>query len=128
MPHVRRYGLSPAEWASARETMHHTLIEVARERRTITYGDLARVATGGRLSARSGGLMALLDEACSAEESGRGLVLASVVVRQDTGVPGDGYFAWFAAAGRDVSDRFGLWGTEVSRVYDAYTADQGVAT
>lgn len=125
MPHARRYGLTSREWASARETMRATLAEIARERRTITYGDLAVLVTDGRLSARSGGLMALLDEACAAEESGADLVLASVVVRRDSGMPGDGYFAWFAAAGRDVSDRSGLWNAELSRVYDAYAAERG---
>ncbi len=49
-------------------------------------------------------------------------MIASLVVRADTGMPGEGYFL-FAAEELGLpalDDRRGFWEREVARVWDAY--------
>ena len=48
------------------------------------------------------------------------VVLASLVTRKDTGMPGEGYFRHAASIGRDVRDRRAFWQAEAARVYAAY--------
>lgn len=106
----------------ARGALTALLSEVAEQRSTVTYGEVARRALGGRVSARSSALMDLLGEVDSATEAERGVMIASLVVRADTGMPGDGYFHFVAEEiGRDaLEDRRAFWEREVGRVWDSY--------
>jgi len=116
-----RWGMSQAEWAQARERLGALLAEAARARSTVTYGEAARRAFGGRFSARSGALMDLLSEVDTAEDAARGVMIASLVVRADTGMPGDGYFAFAARElGRDVTDREAFWRSEADAVWASF--------
>lgn len=99
------------------------LIAAAHNRRTVTYGELSAVATELRLSARSAGLMALLDAAAGPLDERTGTIMATLVVRKDTGRPGEGYFAWMSGQGRDLTDHEALWRTEAERVWAAYAAE-----
>lgn len=113
--------MTAPEWDEAKALLRALLTDAARARSTVTYGEAARVAFGGRFSARSGALMDLLGEVDTEEEAARGVMIASLVVRKDTGMPGDGYFAFAAyELGRDVSDRAVLWQTEAEAVWEAY--------
>lgn len=116
-----RWGFSPAEWADARQTLVQLLAEAGRSGSTVTYGEVARRAFGGRVSARSAALMELLGEVDTAADAELGCMVASLVVRADTGMPGDGYF-YFAEEqlGRTIANRREFWTTEVGRVWDAY--------
>ena len=117
----RRWGLEQGEWAVAKESLRALLQDYARSGSTVTYGEAARVAFGGRFSARSGALMDLLGEVDDEEERARGVMIASLVVRADTGMPGEGY--WVFARDelhRDVSDRAAFWRAEVDAVREAY--------
>jgi hypothetical protein len=119
----RRWGFSEGEWATARRALEQLLAEAGRARSTVTYGEVARRALGGRVSARSSALMDLLGEVDSETDTRMGCMVASLVVRADTGVPGDGYFAFAAQEiGRPVEDRDAFWRAEVERVWDAYAA------
>ncbi len=111
------FGFSSEEWQEMREEMRRTLAEVAREHRTISYGELVRRVSSGRLSARSAALTRLLGEVCEIEDHMRGTMLGSVVVRADTGEPGAGYFRHAAELGRDVKDPHAFWREEVERVW-----------
>lgn len=104
---------------AARDALHDTAVA----RRTITYGDLAALAGHGRLSARSSALMNVLEDACGPMDDRHGIVCASLVVRADTGMPGEGYFAWAAGTGRDMTDPRAVWLAEVHRVWDALGRD-----
>lgn len=117
----RTWGLTPDEWAHAEVRLRAFLESSARARGTVTYGEAAREAFGGRFSARSGALMDLLASVDDAYARETGLVIASLVVRADTGMPGDGYFAFLGGElGRDVSDRERAWQVEASAVWDAF--------
>jgi hypothetical protein len=65
--------------------------------------------------------MALLGEVCREEDPVHGVWIASLVVRKDTGIPGDGYFAYAEREGFDVGDRPALWLEHVQRVWNAYS-------
>ena len=117
-----RWGFSAGEWSGALDRLSRLLAETAAARATVTYGDVARVAFEGRVTARSGALMEALGDVDRATEAQRGVMIASLVVRADTGIPGDGYFAFASdELGRDVrAERRVFWEREVARVWDAY--------
>jgi len=122
---TRRWGLEPTEWAAAKRRLGQLLLDAARGGVTVTYGEAARVAFEGRFSARSGALMDLLGEVDEEEERTRGVMIASLVVRADTGMPGEGYFGFARdALRRDVSDPAEFWRAEAQAVWAAY-ADEG---
>ena len=118
----RKWGFSAEEWAARRLALETLLAETAAARSTVTYGEVARRVFDGRVSARSSALMSLLGEVDMVAESERGIMIASLVVRADTGMPGDGYFL-FAAEELGLlalDDRRAFWEREVTRVWDAY--------
>jgi hypothetical protein len=120
----RRWGFTESEWADARCALEQLLAEAGRSRTTVTYGEVARRALGGRVSARSSALMDLLGEVDSAADARLGVMVASLVVRADSGMPGDGYFAFAAEElGRPIGDREAFWTAEVERVWNAYAAE-----
>lgn len=109
------------EWEDARTRLHELLISAASSRSTVTYGEVARVAFLGRFSARSGALMDLLGEVDDQAHRERGIMIASLVVRADTGMPGDGYFTFAQGElGLSVSDRARFWRDEAEKVWRAY--------
>jgi hypothetical protein len=117
----RTWGFLPEEWTAARSEMSRVLAEVAGVRSTVTYGEMARRAFDGRVSARSGALMDMLGEVDSDASAELGIMIASLVVRADSGIPGDGYFVFAAEElGRPLGDRRAFWEHEVERVWDAY--------
>ncbi len=129
MARTRTWGFTPSEWADARAALTALLAEVASCRSTVTYGEVAKRALGGRVSARSGALMDLLGEVDAAAETERGVMIASLVVRADTGIPGDGYFAFASRElGREaLDDPRAFWEHEVERVWDSYAEQPGEA-
>lgn len=125
---VRTWGFSADEWAGALVSLTDLLSEVAQARSTITYGEVARRVFDGRVSARSGALMDALGEVDSQTERTRGVIIASLVVRADSGMPGDGYFAFAEEElGRTIVDRAAFWRAEVERVWDSFAAPNATA-
>ena len=127
MSRTRRWGFSESEWADARCALETLLAEAGRARSTVTYGEVARRALGGRVSARSSALMELLGEVDTQADARVGCMVASLVVRADTGMPGDGYFAFAARElGRPIDNREAFWRAEVERVWAAYGCEEAV--
>jgi hypothetical protein len=92
------------------QTLRELLVEVAARGGTITYEQL-RTELG-----LSGDLVPELRALSVAEDdAGRGL-LTAVVVRRDTGRPGEGWFRLASQRGRDVADRDGVWRAERTRL------------
>ena len=117
----RTWGFEPEEWERARATLTALLAEVAARRCTVTYGEVARRVFDGRVSARSSALMDLLGEVDAAIEAESGIIIASLVVRADTGMPGEGYFHFAEAdLGRKIDDPRAFWLAEAERVWTAY--------
>jgi hypothetical protein len=116
-----RWGLDSDTWHAAVLEARVCLESCARSRRTIAYSELCRCIHTVSLRPYSWALMALLCEVASEVDVSRGLSLAALVVRRDTGMPGEGYFA---GAGHGVAPeaRESEWRGDVARLWDAYGA------
>jgi hypothetical protein len=101
------------------------LEDAARSRSTVTYRDVAVHVFAGRVPARSRLIMDLLAEVDEQVYAERGIIIASLVVRSDSGVPGAGYFTFIASRfGRDISDPSEAWRVEAERVWAAYEVER----
>jgi len=120
MSHDTRYGFPLRDWAQAKEQAKFFLMTRAHERGTTTYSELCEVVTFVHLRPYSFAMMAFLNEVCAEEDAEHGIMLASLVTRRDTGLPGKGYFRFAASLGRDVSDEEAYWRSEVERIYASF--------
>ena len=119
MPRTTRR--SPEEWARVKRDLRAMLVEAARQRATVTYSDVSLRVFGGTVPARSRLIMDLLSEVDEEIFTERGIIIASLVVRVDSGIPGAGYFVFIADHfGRDVSDPPAAWRSEAERVWKAF--------
>ena len=105
------------------QALYQKLKEIARARSVITYSDIAPLV-GVDIRTSLGRLIA---EVCAHEvEHGRPM-LGSVVVRKDTGMPGDGYFKGACRLGQFDPDgkkgKRAFWAEELERVYDGWSPD-----
>lgn len=92
------------------EALRDLLVAVAARGETITY-DRLRSDLG-----LTGDVVPALRALSEAEdEAGRGL-LTAVVVRDDTGRPGAGWFRLAAERGRDAADPDAMWRAERERL------------
>lgn len=108
---------------AAKRELRAMLVEAARARATVTYSDVSLRVFGGRVPARSRLIMDLLSEVDEEEHAARGIIIASLVVRSDSGIPGQGYFTFLARRfGRDIADPERAWRGEAERVWAAYAA------
>lgn len=118
MPEETRFGHLLENWQAAKEEVHDILIECARQRQTITYGELSRRLTTATIPARSYAMSAILGEIIRDDEPEEWGVLATLVVRKSDGLPGAGYFKAAAARGLDESDYRAYWQQQFDRVCD----------
>lgn len=97
--------------------LRNALVEAAARRETPTYKQVAQPLG---LNWRSRYFHQVLLGGISAEEYREGRpLLTAIVVRQDTGRPGDGFFDNARGIGAyDGHDDMGFWRTEVNRVWD----------
>ncbi len=121
-----RYGYPRQDWERAKEQAKVSLVACARGRGTTTYSGLCDDVTAIRLRPYSFAMMAFLNEICTEEDASHGTMLASLVTRKDTGLPGEGYFRHASRLGRDVSDMTAFWESEVGRIYSVW-ADGSVS-
>ncbi len=118
-----KFGFAPDEWRAARAALEAVVERAAAMRSTVTYGEAARAAFGSPSMARSGALMALLAEADTAHRQREGVFIATLVVRADSGRPGDGYFAFAERTeGRLLTpdEREAYWVEQAERVWSRY--------
>jgi hypothetical protein len=121
MPNDSCYGFARADWDAAKAEAEAALVACAVRRETTTYAGLCDMVTSIHLRPYSFALVAFLDQICEGPDAEHGIVLASLVTRKDTGIPGEGYFRCAARAGCAVSERRGFWETEVERAYAAFS-------
>jgi hypothetical protein len=92
------------------DPLRDRLVDTARRGETIRYDELrAELGLEGDI------VPALRALSETEDDAGRGL-LTAVVVRDDTGRPGKGWFRLAAERGRDVSDPEGMWEAERARL------------
>lgn len=119
MPHDTCYGFPRADWERAKAEAEAALVACARERETTTYAGLCAEVNSIQLRPYSFAMVAFLDEICCEQDAANGIVLATLVTRKDSGLPGEGYFRHAARLGHDVSDRQAFWHEQAERVYAA---------
>jgi len=119
-PKDTRWGVPLEEWAQARREAREAIVHAARERTVVTYSGLCEAIQAATFRPYSWALMGLIDEACREEDEVHGVTTATLVVRKDSGRPGEGYFIWAERSGLDVSDREAFWSAEAERVWRAY--------
>ena len=124
MPEDTRYGFPVDAWEAGKQQANGFIQQRARERGTLTYAELCREVTAITLKPRSWAIMGFLNEICSEADAKFGIMLATLVVRADTGLPGDGYFRHAERLGRDVSDRVAYWRSEAERVWAAFSRER----
>jgi hypothetical protein len=112
-----RYSLTAEEWDLMVDAMRTELIALARQKRIVTYSDLA-LALPVYIHPGSYNFTRLLGKVCSEEEdAGHGL-LCALVVSKATGIPGAGFFRGAAERGYDASNIEQYWHDEVARVFE----------
>lgn len=109
--------------------LKEALVEVARNRGTITYGEIAPLlGLNTRLSCDRTRLMRVLHSVCGGEKDCGMPLLGAVVVAKATGIPGKGFFAFSRELGFYAdSDNTGeaareYHRQELRRVHDAWEA------
>lgn len=108
----------PIDWAAVKDEMRAILISLAQQRRTICYSDLAALISTASLHHRAPVFHRLLDE-MSREDAAEGMPsLATLVVRKDSGIPGQGYFVISAREGDTVSDPEAYWQAQFDALCD----------
>lgn len=99
--------------------VYDKLIEVAKARKTIAYGDLATAANltiGDDGARKSIGFM--LDEIAEHELAAGRPLLPIVVIREDNNMPSSGLFRFARAKKLQKSADITFFATELKRVYD----------
>ncbi len=124
MPEDTRYGFPAPAWEAAKEQANAFIQQRARNRRTLTYAELCREVTAITLKPRSWAIMGFLNEICTEADAKYGIMLATLVVRADSGLPGDGYFRHAERLGRDVSDPAAYWQSEAERVWAVFANER----
>nr|AIA12994.1 Unknown Function [uncultured bacterium] len=111
-----RYTLTEVEWDVMVAAMHTELIEIAKQRRIVTYSELALMLPV-YIHPGSYTFTRLLSRVCGdAERAGEGL-LCALVVSKATGIPGGGYFTGIAERGCVEDDPIDCWRADVERVF-----------
>ena len=116
------YNYPPSDWVRAREQCREALIETAKARDLITYGDLTRKITAIRFDPHAYSFHGMLYQISVEEDrAGRGLLSAIVIHAPDASVaanrPGVGYWSCAKDCGRNISDREKSWTEEVGKVF-----------
>jgi hypothetical protein len=115
--------LIQADWGAVLDEMRAILIYLAKQRRTVCYSELCQLVTSARLHHRAPHFHKLLDQ-LSREDEAQGVPsLAALVVRKDSGIPGQGYFAIFRAEGGSPDELEAYWRQQFEQVCD-YWADR----
>lgn len=110
--------LASAKWANVKAEIRQVLIDTARQKSLITYRELTASLQTVVIHYHSPILARLLVEIGSEESEAGRPILPALVVAQQTGIPGKGFFRIAGERGQDVADVKAFWEDEVRRVYD----------
>lgn len=115
-----KYGLLPAVWCEVQAELRALLIDTARRRAFITYGELAEQVTCARVHAGSYVFTGMLRDVCRDLEQETGVMLCALVVSKKTGKPGAGYFRGRMCAEDDLDD---CWRADCEAVFAYYAQE-----
>ena len=123
-PNHERFGYSKKEWETFKKEARDILIEVASERRMITYGELASQMTTIHVEPHDMTLWEIIGDVSRDEErAGRGLLSVLVVHKHGDMEPGGGFFDLAKYFGRP-SDRMKCFVEEMHKVHAVWSVKQ----
>jgi hypothetical protein len=108
-------SLLDAKWDDVREEIRNILIDLARQRQTITYSELAALVQSARLHYHSHIFFQLLIDVGRIEADAGRPILPALVVTKQTGMPGGGYFT--LSENVDSGDLRAEWENDLHEVY-----------
>lgn len=112
----KKYGYLIKEWELAKREMQDILVQYARQKKTITYGELSTLIQTIYLPAYSYGMAGMLDEISLENETVGKTPLAVLVVRKSDGRPGSGFFKKARHHGLSDDDLEVYWQDQFTRV------------
>ncbi len=113
-----KYGYPLSAWNNAKEEMRQILIERAKVRGMIPYGELTEMVETITLEPWSVSLASMLGEISTEEDAaGRGMLTVIVVHKSGDMQPGPGFFELAEELGRDTSDILKCWVEELRKVH-----------
>ena len=117
-----QFNVTAFEREAVKAEMRDSMIAAARERRTMTYTELAESLHTVYLHPHSYLFAHLMREVCREEEAkGHGMLCALVVSKQ-TGMPGGGYFRLAALRGLDPSDLDAMWRQDLESLFSIWSS------
>lgn len=120
-----KYGFSETDWNVYKTEARTFLIEEARRRGLITYGDLAAKMTTIEVEPHDMVLWDIIGDVARDEEAaGRGLLSAIVVHKRGDMEPGKGFFDLAKFYRRNLRDRTLCWIEETKRVHKEWSVKQ----
>lgn len=112
------FGISPQDWATAKEQARDAMIERARLRGMIPYSDLVARIGAVKFLAHDARLFHLLGEISVDEnDAGRGLLSVVVVHKHGDMQPGPGFFLLGQHLGYDTRDLLKFWVDQLRKVH-----------
>ncbi|MCQ3930941.1 MAG: hypothetical protein DPW16_10825 [Chloroflexi bacterium] len=109
----RKFGYLLETWEKIKQEAFEILVDHARQRKTITYGELAGLIQTAEINPYSYAMSGLLrDISLDDEKAGRGY-LATLVVRKSDGRPGPGYFKGVVSIAEEDYESY--WQAEFER-------------
>ncbi|MFN8526988.1 MAG: hypothetical protein U0670_00045 [Anaerolineae bacterium] len=105
------------------DAMRAILIDCARERRTITYSELASINPVAYLHPHSFTFTHLLRQVCGEEAAKGHGQLCALVVSKITGMPSGGYFRGLAVEGDSTEDIEARWRADLEQVFKRWEND-----
>lgn len=110
-----RFGYPLDTWQAIKQEARHILIECAKSRQTITYGELAGRITVVHFPHYGFKMVGLLDEISTDEFAEGRSPLAALVVRRSNGLPGGGFFRKTFPPDAPEDDLRAYWEAEFNR-------------
>lgn len=121
----QKYGYTQQKWNIFKTEARVFLIEEARRRGLITYGDLAAKMTTIEVEPHDMVLWDIIGDVARDEEAaGRGLLSALVVHKHGDMEPGPGFFDLAKYYHRNVRDRTICWINETKRIHKEWSVKQ----
>jgi hypothetical protein len=121
-----RCGYPVRKWRQAKREARAVLINRAKAKDVVTYGELAAHVKAIQLAPDSLVLSTMLREIGAKEHAaGRGMLTALVVYSNGDMQPGPGFFDLAGRLGKNTSDVLRCWIKELKRVYRYWTRASG---
>jgi hypothetical protein len=114
------FGIDQERWNTAKTETRAVLVERAKIKEPISYGDLVKRIDAVSFEARDQRLFALLGELSEEDaKAGKGITSALVVAAAE-GMPGGGFFELAKKLKRKKADPVEMWIGELNLVYAAW--------